>query len=70
MTAVSPTALTVTPSPSATFVALAASTYKVVVVPDDYDTSGLQTAQKRYAYLAPRATLLLATGVRAQRYAA
>lgn len=70
VTAVSPTVLTVTPSPNATFVALAASTYKVVVVPDDYDTSGLQTAQKRYAYLAPRATLLLATGVRAQRYAA
>ncbi|NBW23268.1 MAG: hypothetical protein EBR82_86520, partial [Caulobacteraceae bacterium] len=64
------TTITLSPSPNATFTALCASALKAIVIPDDYDTSGLQTGQKRYGYLAVRSTLLLATGVRAQRIAA
>lgn len=70
VTAVSATTITLSPSPNATFTALCASALKAIVIPDNYDTSGLQTGQKRYAYLAVKATLLLATGVRAQRIAA
>lgn len=70
VTAVSATTISLSPSPNATFTALCASALKAIVIPDDYDTSGLQTGQKRYGYLAVRSTLLLATGVRAQRIAA
>jgi hypothetical protein len=70
VTGVSATTLTLSPSPNATFTAMCASELKAIVVFDDYDTSGLTTRQKTYAYLAPRATLLLAAGVRAQRIAA
>ena len=70
LTGVTATTITLSPSPNATFVALCASAFQAIVIPDDFNTSGLQAGQKRYAYLAPRATLLLASGVRAQRIAA
>jgi hypothetical protein len=67
---VTSTTITLTSAPSGAFAALAASALKVLLIPDDYDTTGLQTTQKRYAYLADRTTYTLAAGVRGRRFAA
>jgi hypothetical protein len=50
VTGVSGSVVTVSPSPSATFVGLAASPLKVMVIPDDWTAA--TTAQQLYAYLA------------------
>lgn len=62
--------ITLTVAPSGTMSALAASALKVILIPDDYDTSGIQASQQAYAYLGDRTTYTLASGVRARRYAA
>lgn len=67
VTGVSGSVITVSPSPSATFVGLAASPLKVMVIPDDW--TAVTVAQQLYAYLADT-TYRLDSNTRARVYAA
>jgi hypothetical protein len=59
--------ITVSPSPSATFVGLAGTPLKVMVIPDDW--TAVTVAQQLYAYLADP-TYRLDASTRARVYAA